>query len=256
MELFTALGFRWNRSKVPHKLTIHSIERVNFRYHRMLPEFVWEASVLEGNPFTFTEVKTLLDGVTVGGRKLSDQEQVLNLATSSKQLLALVNTNQFSLDKTIFTELNGLVARNTALGWGHFRGEGNVTDETKVTPYVDLGKHGRYTSKTTETGALELNRIFSIGLDALQLHVQHPFEKAFAFFLFGSLHKFFFNGNKCTSRLMMNGILMSAGIDALSIPADKVALFNEKMIQFYLKKDATEMMEFLINCHLDAKKMN
>jgi hypothetical protein len=49
---------------------------------------------------------------------------------------------------------------------------------------------------------------------------------------------------------------MSAGIDALSIPADKVALFNEKMIRFYLKKDATEMMEFLINCHLDAKKMN
>jgi len=56
----------------------------------MLPEYVWDAGVLEGNPFTFPEVKTLLYGVTVGGRKLADQEQILNLAQSSKYLLELV----------------------------------------------------------------------------------------------------------------------------------------------------------------------
>ncbi len=131
MEFFTAMGFQWNRSKVPHKLTIHSIERVTFRLHRMLPEFVWDAIILEGNPFTFTEVKTLLNGITVGGRKLSEQEQVLNLATSSKYLLALLKTKQFSLDKTTFTELHSFLARNIALEWGHFRGEGKVTDRTK-----------------------------------------------------------------------------------------------------------------------------
>ncbi|SMC74292.1 hypothetical protein SAMN06296008_11444 [Polynucleobacter kasalickyi] len=52
---------------------------------------------------------------------------------------------------------------------------------------------------------------------------------------------------------MMNGILMSAGIDALSIPTNKAQLFNEKMVRFYLDKDATEMMDFLVNCHLDTK---
>ena len=35
----------------------------------MLPEYVWDAGVLEGNPFTFPVVKTLLEGVTVGGAK-------------------------------------------------------------------------------------------------------------------------------------------------------------------------------------------
>ena len=48
MELFSALGFRWNRSTVPGVVPTHSIERVAFRFHRMLPEFVWDASVLEG----------------------------------------------------------------------------------------------------------------------------------------------------------------------------------------------------------------
>ena len=95
MELFSALGFHWYRAAVPGSVPVHSLERVAFRFHRMLPEFVWDASVLEGNPFTFPEVKTLLDGVTVGGRKISDQEQVLNLAASSKHLLALVKAGGF-----------------------------------------------------------------------------------------------------------------------------------------------------------------
>lgn len=222
MELFSALGFHWNRSSVPGMLPTHSIERVAFRFHRMLPEFVWDASVLEGNPFTYPEVKTLLDGVTIGGRQISDQEQVLNLAKSSKHLLALVKAGKFSMDKATFTELHSLVARNEALEWGHFR---------------------------------DLNRVFSGGLQALQDEVPQPFEKAAAFFLFGALQQFFFDGNKRTSRFMMNGILLSAGIDAISVPAAKAQEFNENIVRFYLEKDATEMMAFLVDCHPDAAQI-
>lgn len=73
MKLFESLGFSWDRSAIPANIPTYSQERVCFRFQRMLPEFVWDAGVLEGNPFTFVEVKTLLDGVTVGGRKISDQ---------------------------------------------------------------------------------------------------------------------------------------------------------------------------------------
>ena len=237
MELFTALGFHWNRAAVPAGLPTHSIERVTFRFHRMLPEFVWDASVLEGNPFTFPEVKTLLDGVTVGGRKLSDQEQVLNLAESCKHLFALVKAGKFRMDKATFTALHALVARNEALEWGHFRGEGHETN---------------YTPQATLAGAPELNRIFAHGLNALEREVPQCFEKAAAFFLFGALQQFFFDGNKRTSRFMMNGILMSAGMDAISVPAAKAQQFNENMVRFYLEKDATDMMAFLLACHPDA----
>lgn len=252
MELFTALGFHWSRSAVPVVLPIHTIERVAFRFHRMLPEFVWDATVLEGNPFTFPEVKTLLDGVTIGGRKISDQEQVLNLAESAKHLLALVKAHQFSLDKITFTDLHALIARREALEWGHFRGEGK---ETNYTPDVGLGEHGRFTPLATIAGAPELNRVFAEGLVVLQNDVPSPFEKAAAFFLFGALQQFFFDGNKRTSRFMMNGILMSTGIDAISVPAAKAHEFNDNMVRFYLTKDATEMMAFLIDCHPDADQI-
>ena len=251
MELFATLGFHWNRAAVPVSWPTHSIDRVAFRLHRMLPEFVWDASVLEGNPFTYPEVKTLLEGVTIGGRKVSDQEQVLNLAESTKHLLALIKAEKFCLNKSTLTDLHGLVARNEALEWGHFRGEGQ---ETSYTPDVGLGEHGRYTPLPTIAKATELNRVFTQGLEALQKDVQNPFEKAAAFFLFGALQQFFFDGNKRTSRLMMNGVLMSAGIDAISIPAAKAQAFNEKMVRFYLHKDGTEMMAFIVNCHSDAEQ--
>jgi len=247
MTLYDAVGFRWDRQAVPTSVPLYSVERVCFRFHKMLPEFVWDAGVLEGNPFTFVDVKTLLDGITIGGRKVSDQEQILNLATSSRRLLALVKSDQFSLSKPVFTELNGMVARNEALEWGVFRGEGQ---EKNYTPNVVLGEHDRYTPLQTLPDAPELNRVFREGIAALA--DCPPFERATAFFLFGALQQFFFDGNKRTSRFMMNGILMSHGIDAISVPAAKTREFNEKMVRFYLSKDATEMMAFLVDCHPEA----
>jgi len=255
MNLYSALGFHWDRSIVPPEIPSYSIERVCFRYYRMLPEFVWDASVLEGNPFSFPEVKTLLDGVTVGGHKISDQEQILNLAESSKHLLALVKAKRFELSKTVFSDLHRsdlhrLVAHHEALEWGTFRGEGTEKD---YTPPVGLGKHGQYHPLPTLAGAPELNRVFQEGVTALDNECQ-AFEKGLAFFLFGALQRFFFDGNKRTSRFMMNGTLMSNGIDAISVPAAAVKKFNEKMIRFYLSKEATEMMEFLMACHPELTK--
>lgn len=51
---------------------------------------------------------------------------------------------------------------------------------------------------------------------------------------------------------MMNGVLMSHGMDAISIPAAGAQDFNEKMVRFYRSKDATEMMAFLVRCHPDG----
>lgn len=48
---------------------------------------MFETVKLEGNPFTFPEVQTLLDGITVGGRKLSDLQQVINQRDSCLRLI-------------------------------------------------------------------------------------------------------------------------------------------------------------------------
>src|ERR1700722_8152153 len=252
MALFDTLGFQWNRDSVPREIPRASLERVVFRFHRMLPEYVWDAGVLEGNPFTFPEGKTLLEGVTVGGPKLSDQEQILNLAESAKHLMELVKNREFTLNKSTFASLHALVARNEALEWGHFRGEGL---ETQFTPDVALGERGRFTPLATERGAVRLNEVFASGVRSLEQNVSNPFERATAFFLFGSLQQFFFDGNKRASRFMMNGVLMSEGIDAVSIPAIRAAEFNSRMVNFYTSRDAAEMMAFVLDCHPEVSQV-
>ena len=149
--LFAELGFHWDRSAILATTPTHSIERVCFRFHRMLPEFVWDAGVLEGNPFTYPEVKTLLDGITVGGRKISDQEQILNLAESSRRLLALVKISRFALDKATFCDLHAIVAKNEALEWGHFRGEGQEPATRRMAAWANKGVTRRCPPRRGET---------------------------------------------------------------------------------------------------------
>ena len=118
-----------------------------------------------------------------------------------------------------------------------------------------MGERGRLTPLATEPGAARLNEVFASGMRALEQEVVNPFERATAFFLFGSLQPFFFDGNKRTSRFMMNGILMTEGIDALSIPAVRAAEFNSRMVDFYADRDATGMMGFVLDCHPEIARI-
>lgn len=244
MTMFEKLGFKWDRNAVLEgKIT--SVERAAFRYKQSLAEFVYDAIALEGNPFTYPEVQTLLEGITVGGRKLTDQQQVYNLGEAAKELFVIVKASQFRMDKKVSDNLHRLIATGEALEAGHFRGEGDVTEST---PSVYLGDKGRYTPLPTQKGAPNLNRVYTDGLAMLSSEVSDARERGMAYFLFGALQQFYFDGNKRTSRFMMNGILMSNGVDAISIPAARLHNFNENMVRFYTDKDATEMMDFLIEC--------
>ena len=210
-----ALGYTWDQSAVPRDVPRFSVERAVWRFRHSLPEYVWDAAVLEGNPFTYPEVQTLLDGITAGGRKISDEQQVLNLAEAANELLRLVGTGGFRLVKEISDRLQYLIARDEALESGHFRGEGKEL----LTPGVGLGAHGRYMPPKTEAGGENLCRIYARGLEFIHADLSDAFEQAIAYFLFAALQQFYFDGNKRTARYMMNGHLMSHGIDAISVPA-------------------------------------
>jgi len=251
-RVFDDLGFRWDRSLVPIDVPVHSVERAAFRLHKSLPEYVWDAAVLEGNPFTFPDVQTLLDGVTVGGHRLGDERQVLNLVASARELLRLVKEERFTLDKATSDALHAIIAQDEAFDAGHFRGEG---EEKRLTPGVSLGPHGRYLPESTEPGGENLRRIHSRGLAAITEGLDTTYEQALIYFLFGALQQFYFDGNKRTSRYLMNGHLMSHGIDAISVPAARAHDFNTFMVEFFRFREGTRMVAFLSDCHPDAAEI-
>jgi Fic family protein len=245
-----ALGYTWDQSAVPRDIPSFSVERAAWRFQRSLPEYVWDAAVLEGNPFTYPEVQTLLDGITVGGRKITDEQQVLNLAEAANELLRLVKTREFRLAKEISDHLQYLIARDEALESGHFRGEG----KEQLTPGVGLGAHGRYMPPPTEPGGKNLLHIYARGVEFIKGGLDYVFEQALVYFLFAALQQFYFDGNKRTARYMMNGHLMSNGFDAISIPAARRQEFNASMVEFYTTKDGTGMFRFLASCRAEADR--
>ncbi len=236
-QLFDVLGIHWDRGLFPLPVRPSSVERVVKRFQKSLPQFVWEAAKLEGNPFTFPEVQTLLDGITVGGRKLSDAQQILGLRDSMRLLCEEVLAGGFVPTKLMACRLNALIARDEALEWGHFRGEGH--ERSNVT--INLGAVS-WSPKPTEAGGKNLTLVFEQGLDALS-HVSDPIERAFALKLFMAREQFFFDGNKRTARAMMNGVLMSHGFDGLSVPATWQLDYNQGMAGFYPSGYATLVMQ-------------
>ena len=108
---------------------------------QMISEFVYNMGNLENNPFTFPEVQTLLDGITVGGHKLSDQNQILNIKLSWDYVVNLSRTNSLELNKEVICDIHGKVAKDEALIVGDFR-KGNIgiagTVEYKCINYEDL----------------------------------------------------------------------------------------------------------------------
>lgn len=75
-----------------------------FTTSKMHSELVFNMTKLEGNPYTYPEVKTLLDGITVGGHKLSDQAQVLRVSAAWEELRNQVAKGTFSLtEANLFT---------------------------------------------------------------------------------------------------------------------------------------------------------
>jgi len=126
-------------------------------------------------------------------------------------------------------QLHNLVAFEEALEWGVFRsGEVSIAGTLYKPPFAN-----------------KLDAIFSQGIEYLN-SIINPLERAIAMFLFGSLNQFFYDER--TSRLMMNGILLSNGFDAINVPAKKKLEFNQSMIAFYDTQQADKIMDFMVNC--------
>lgn len=88
------------------------IEKSRMLAKRMLPEYVFDTAQMENNPLAFPEVKTLIDGITIGDHKISDVEQVFNIKEAWAFLLASIKTDSFSISKSFFNKLNGILLKN------------------------------------------------------------------------------------------------------------------------------------------------
>ena len=198
---------------------------------RQLSELVCDAVNLEGINFTLPEIQTLLDGVTVGGHKISDQHIALNQAQAWRTLFLWIEHNQFSLTIDKACELYAIAAKDEALAWGTFRSGAVTIAGTEYMP----------------PAASTLPELFTRMVeDALQL--LDVYDQAISIFLTMARCQFFYDVNKRMGRFMMNGWLLNAGFPAINLPAKRQLDFNRLMIAFYQSGEQAPMNAFLRSC--------
>lgn len=215
------------------------VERARHRFRAAMPDLIWNAAALEGNTFTLPEVRTLLDGTTVHGKPIEDEQQVIALSEGYSLVDDLVGSSDFRLDKSTTDRIHALIARHEAAESGHFRGEGVVTGGGNVR----LSTGGVVAGVPTDELAARWERL----LEYLET-VDDPRARALIYNAAATRAQLYFDGNKRTARLMMTGELMRHGFDAVNVPRARLLEYNVALDRLFQSSDATELLQFLASC--------
>ncbi len=202
---------------------------------RDVPALVYDAVNLEGVAMTLPEVQTILDGITVGGHRISDQNMAINQARTWERIFELVDTNAFSFNKDTALLLHNIAGEEEALEWGKFR-----------SGYVSItgSEHEPPAPQDLDTKWQQIQTLVESQNDI--------YYQAITAFLQMARNQFFWDVNKRTGRFMMNGILLAAGFPIINVPAKRQQEFNTLMLAFYSSNNMQPMNQFLRSC-IDEK---
>lgn len=219
------LGFSWEPTIIPlpHE---NRPGLALFMFKKNMAGIVWNSlGVFENNPSTLPQTETILQGQAVGGISIDQLTQVKRFGDAATQLIDSVKNATYRLDMDLAKQLHAIVGKDEALEWGGLRNQQvHIHGVSHIPPAAD-----------------ELPAIAEKGFSFLCQQIESPIERAIATFLFMSRTQFFFDCNKRTASLMMNGVLLSAGYYPIIVLRETTEEFNEKLRSFYNSGDATGM---------------
>ncbi|HPY39258.1 MAG TPA: Fic family protein [Thiolinea sp.] len=198
---------------------------------RQLSEFVYDAVNLEGINMTLPEVQTLLDGITVGGHKLSDQQITVNQGNAWRLLFRWLEQGEFAISAQKACELHAVAAKEEALEWGKFRTGGVLIAGTDYVPPPVAELPARFEAMVQDLANLP-----------------DIYDQAIHIFLTMARCQFFYDVNKRMGRFIMNGHLLQQGYPAINLPAKRQLEFNQLMLAFYESGDEAAMNVFMRSC--------
>lgn len=196
---------------------------------RFLAKKKWDENVycgmrMENRAVTFPQTKTILEGVNVPNVRLDDIQAILNMRDAWRFVL---DTMGEAVTFEYWCKLNGFIARNEALAWGTLRtGRVAISGTEYIPPVPDQ-----------ENTASQL--------DALLSSADTATEKALAAFCWGARGQFFWDGNKRTSLVLANKILLEAGAGMLTITEKHMEQFNTLLLDYYNTGDVDTLKAFL-----------
>ena len=211
-----------------------TLEQNIFLAKRNLVDNIYSNARMEGLNITFPQTKTILDGINVPDLKIDEIQCILNLRDAWKFVINNIN-KPFNID--FICKVNELVARNESIAWGTLRnGKVEITGTDYIPNIPD--------KKTVEQNILSI------------LKIENPTEKAIEYMLYGMRSQLFWDGNKRTSTICANKIMIENGCGIIKIPDNKLEDFTALLSEFYSTNNKEKIKQFIFDNCIDGISFN
>ena len=213
--------------KKKYKLTLKQNKIIK---KRNLVDNIYANARMEGLNITFPETKTILEGVNVPNLKIDEIQCILNLRDAWKYLINNIHAD-FNLD--FICKINELVARNESIAWGVLRQGGVQITGTDYIPEIP----------DEEDVKRQINNI---------LQIENATERAIEYMLYGMRSQLFWDGNKRTSTICANKIMIENGCGIIKVPDNKLKDFTVLLSEFYSTNSKEKIKQFLFDNCIDG----
>lgn len=195
---------------------------------RNIIDYIWKSAKLEGLAVTYPDTEAIYNGMSVQGIKVSDIVAVNNLKHAWQFIL---DTLDYPTDYHFICKINQYVGGdNLIIRAGYLRNVPVSIGGTTWKPDMPIE------SQIKE----ELEEIMRIG---------SPTDRALTLLLYIVRKQMFLDGNKRTSMLAGNHVMISNGCGIISIPIEQQRTFTSMLIEFYESNRMDEIKQFLYeNC--------
>lgn len=198
---------------------------------RNIVDYIWKSAKLEGLAVTYPDTEAIFNGMSVPGIKVSDIVAVNNL----KHAWQLVLDNlDYPTDYPLVCKINQLVGGdNLIINAGFLR---NVP--------VSIGG-------TTWKPDMPIEAQIKEELASV-LEIADPTDRAVTLTLYLVRKQMFLDGNKRTSMLAGNHVMIAAGCGIISVPIELQPQFTKMLIDFYESNDMTAIKQFVYESCIDG----
>lgn len=207
-----------------------TLEQNTFLAKRNIIDNIYAGARMEGLNVTFLQVKKILEGINVPNLKIDEIQCILNLRDAWKYV---INNIKEEFNINFICKINELVARNESIEWGVLR-SGNV--QITGTEYIpDVPEEEVVKKQIAEI-----------------LKIKNTTERAIEYMLYGMRSQLFWDGNKRTSMICANKIMIENGNGIIKVSDNKLEEFNTLLSEFYTSNDKVKIKQFIFDNCIDG----
>lgn len=194
-----------------------------FLAKKVLVSNIYNSARLEGINTTYPDTQTILEGVNVPTLKLDEINCILNLRDAWNYTLTNIDA-EVNLD--FICKVNSFVSRNESLEWGVLRNGKVGINGVDYIPEIPSEKD-------------IINNIENI------LKEKSTTLKSINLMLYLMRGQIFWDGNKRTSMIVANKILIQNGCGIITVKEEYIGEFNTLLTEYYNTGNKDKITKFL-----------